>query len=128
MKVTSSILILKSAKKLVRKTCPGINWVRKVMIQFAYLSLYFSIETFSCRLFLRMVRMNMDWILKNNFSSCHFCKKMKWLWLVPTYGICMIFVWYFFITLHTHSRHFTWRQVNNSTSVSVSLQQWRFCT
>ena len=35
------------------------------MVQFCYLRLYLGIETVSCRLLQRMVRMDLDWNLKN---------------------------------------------------------------
>ena len=37
---------------------------KKIIVQFNYSRLYLGIETVSCRLLLRMVRMEMDWDLK----------------------------------------------------------------
>ena len=64
-----------------------LNSIPKIMVQFCYLRLYVGAETVSCRLLLRMARMDADWNLKN--LGQHFHVSMPFLQKSPNiyYGL-----------------------------------------
>ena len=82
--------------KNLKRVCVRINWIPKIMVQFCCLRLYLGTETISCRLFLRMARMDMDWKLKTLGQL--FQVLMLWLQKSPQMLIWLVLlmdlVWY----------------------------------
>ena len=82
--------------KNLKTVCVRINWIPKIMVQFCCLRLYLGTETISCRLFLRMARMDMDWKLKTLGQL--FQVLMLWLQKSPQMLIWLVLlmdlVWY----------------------------------
>ena len=82
--------------KNLKRVCVCINWIPKIMVQFCCLRLYLGTETISCRLFLRMARMDMDWKLKTLGQL--FQVLMLWLQKSPQMLIWLVLlmdlVWY----------------------------------